>query len=95
MTNYTFELAPVNYAQNLDIVVTLPKQIALGKTPVNCYGIAGTDTEKLTCKTDTKKKKITITDAVRYQRGNPGTIRIVIDSLKNPSQNIVTDSFLI
>jgi len=79
----------------LDILLTLPKQITFGKTPVKCFGIAGTDSENITCTTDARKKQVRITDAVRYQRGNPGTIRIVIDNLKNPKQNIVTDSFVV
>lgn len=66
-----------------------------GSNQIKCYGLAGTDTEEVTCKTNTKKKQITITDAVTFQRGNPGKIRILLDSLKNPKENIVTDSFLI
>ena len=94
-SNYTFEVSPVNYAQNMFIVLTLPKEIFFGSSNVNCYGLAGTDTENVTCSTDTRKKQITLTDAVTFQRGNPGKIRFMLDSLKNPKDNIETGSFSI
>lgn len=41
------------------------------------------------------RKTINITNAVQYQTGNPGTIQIIISTLKNPAKNLVTETFQI
>ena len=62
---------------------------------VICHGIKGTDSKELDCKVDTKKRMITIKDACKYQKGNPGTMAFMFETLRNPDKNEVTDSFVI
>lgn len=47
------------------------------------------------CKGDSKSKKVFVTNAVTFQRGNPGTIQIAFETLLNPAENMVTDSFIL
>lgn len=56
-TNYTLEIAPINYEKNMNIIVYLPPppinatgnatkdmiSLPSEETPVKCYGLAGTD----------------------------------------------------
>ena len=85
----------MNYIQNLQIHLTLPKQVDFSSNIVTCYGVQGTDDKDVVCKADSKNKKIFVTNAVTFQRGNPGTIQIAFETLLNPSENLVTDSFLL
>ena len=48
----------------------------------------------LNCTIDKKLKIILIDDAVTYQRGNPGTIKILLTNLRNPVENVITNSFI-
>lgn len=89
-TNYTLAFKPANYLQNMQIVLTLPPQIRFGSNQVKCYGAQGTDSELLKCDTNIRNRTVTVTNAVTYQKGNPGTIKIVFDSFKNPDKNIIT-----
>lgn len=75
------------------ILVKLPTQIRLGSNIIKCFGVQGTDTDVLACTTDVSTKTIKITNAVTYQKGNPGFISILFETLKNPEKNIVTASF--
>lgn len=93
--NYTLTFSPLNYQQNMKIVVTLPNEINFTNETLICEGMAGTDSPMIDCKVDKKTKKITITDAVTYQRGNPGTIKFNFYQLVNPIENIITNSFKI
>lgn len=93
--NYTLSFSPVNYEQNMDIVLTIPKEVEFTSQPLRCEGIAGTDYPVVDCIVDQQARTITINDAVTYQRGNPGTIKILFNKLKNPSENIITNSFSI
>ena len=95
LANYTLAFSPVNYQQNLQIIITLPPQVKFSNKTLFCEGLAGTDYPTLNCKVDKKQKTITIDDAVTYQRGNPGTIKIGLSQLVNPIDNIITDSFKI
>jgi len=80
----------------MKIVITLPKEIRFSDSaPLLCEGLAGTDSPTINCKVDKAKKTITITDAVTYQRGNPGTIKFNFFQLVNPIENVVTSSFKI
>lgn len=90
--NYTLTLKPINYEQNMRIVVTLPKEISLASNSIACIGLAGTDVQSLTCSLNITAKTITITNAVTFQKANPGTIKIMFSQLKNPTTNIVTSS---
>lgn len=74
------------------IVVTIPKEISLASNSIACIGLAGTDVQSLTCSLNITAKTITITNAVTFQKANPGTIKIMFSQLKNPTTNIVTSS---
>lgn len=96
--NYTLYFSPQNYQQNMYMVLTLPKQIDFSQNAVKCYGLAGTDNDQygqLKCEIDKTKRTITIKNFVEFQRGNPGDIEILIETLVNPVQNILTDSFVL
>jgi hypothetical protein len=108
LTNYTVEVLPVNYAQNMNIIVYLPgglnetSQIKLPSEEegLKCYGLAGTDNAgsentTLECTVNYEERFINITNAVTYSRGNPGAIRMIFSMLRNPVENIVTESFKI
>jgi hypothetical protein len=60
----------------MQIIISLPKEIKFSNKTLVCEGLAGTDYPQLNCKVDKKAKTITIDDAVTFQRGNPGTIKI-------------------
>jgi len=77
----------------MKVILTLPPEILFGSQKVNCYGAAGTDAVVLNCKTNTIDKTITITDAFAYQIGNPGTVKFIFSTLKNPTVNAITGSF--
>jgi hypothetical protein len=94
-TNYTLEVYLENYEQNMNIILTLPPEISFATDTIVCEGLQGTDSKNVTCLEDRENKQINFTDAVTFQRGNPGTIRINIQKLKNPIENIVTSSFKI
>lgn len=74
------------------IVITVPKEISLTSNSISCIGVSGTDAQNLDCSLNLIAKIITITNAVTFQKANPGTIRIILSQLKNPPQNIVTSS---
>lgn len=93
--NYTLTIVPSNYQQNMMITIQLPKEINFSNQTTACIGISGTDSPQLNCTINKTKKLITITDAVKYQRGNPGTIKIMLTNLLNPVENIITSSFII
>jgi hypothetical protein len=57
--------------------------------------LAGTDSPDLICETDRNARTITLKNAVTYQEGNPGKIKLLFSQLINPSQNVITDSFKI
>ena len=93
-TNYTLEFVPSNFVQNMKLVVAVPKEVQFPKsTALLCHGLAGTDSPNLNCTVDGPRRLILISDAFSYQRGNPGTVRILIESLENPNENILTNSF--
>lgn len=94
-TNYTLEFTPTNYQQNMKLMIGLPSEVLFGSNRIKCYGLIGTDKQDLDCQTSTTQKTISITDAFQYQRGNPGNVKIVFETLKNPTENIVTGSFRI
>ena len=82
--------------QNLDILLTLPPEINFGTDTLVCEGLSGTDNVgTLNCLEDRENKQINITNAVTYQAGNPGEIRILLSKLKNPVENNITSSFKI
>ena len=87
----------LNYKQNANIILTLPPEVNFGTDTVTCKGLKGTDftDEYLECFEDRVNKRINITNAVTFSRGNPGEIRIQLSKLKNPVDNIVTSSFKI
>ena len=91
--NYTLTFSPLNFQQNMKVVVTLPPEILFGSNKVLCYGAAGTDAVTLNCTTNTVNKTITINDAFAYQVGNPGSVKLIFSTLKNPTLNAVTGSF--
>lgn len=64
--NYTLTLKPINYEQNMKIVVTIPKEISLASNSIACIGLAGTDAQILTCTLNISAKIITITNAVTF-----------------------------
>ena len=47
ITNYTVAFSPINYEQNMKIVVVVPEQITFNET-IKCIGLDGTDTKDLT-----------------------------------------------
>lgn len=71
----------------------MPSEVLFGGNSLQCTGLKGTDTAFLACKLHLKKKRILIDDAFANQRGNPGQVKILLSALKNPTQNIITDSF--
>jgi len=77
----------------MQVVLALPDEILFGENEVKCHGMVGISTPELECVTDTVKKTITITNAFEFQRGNPGSVRIILETLKNPTTNVVTGSF--
>lgn len=106
LTNYTVEVLPVNYEQNMNIIIYLPdgkNETSKIKLPseeegVECFGIQGTDNagsedNELECTVNYEQRFINVTNAVEYSRGNPGAIRMVLSQLRNPVENIVTESF--
>ena len=64
--NYTLTLKPINYEQNMRIVITIPKEISLASNSIACIGLAGTDVQSLTCSLNITAKTITITNAVTF-----------------------------
>ena len=94
-TNYTLSVYVANYKQNMNIILTLPPEVAFATDTLSCEGLAGTDSANVTCLEDRENRRINITDAVTYQRGNPGEIRLLLSKLKNPLENVVTSSFKI
>jgi hypothetical protein len=64
--NYTLTLMPINYEQNMKIVITIPKEISLASNSIACIGLAGTDAQILTCSLNITAKIITITNAVTF-----------------------------
>jgi hypothetical protein len=52
--NYTLEIAPTNYEQNMDMIVTLPKEISFTGDDLKCIGLKGVDkSDTIECKIDT------------------------------------------
>ena len=66
MNAYTLSFRPINYAQNLKIIVLVPKQIRFGSNVIKCSGVQGTDSEALKCDTDLDARTVTINNAVTF-----------------------------
>ena len=49
----------------------------------------------LNCETDRELKTLTFTNAMQFSESNPGEMTILIDKLRNPVENIETNSFKI
>ena len=93
MTNYTLQFSPVNFQRGMSVKLTLPQEISFSQSLVLCYGLEGTDREVLTCATNKQEKSITVTNAFENSVGNPGLVKILYRTLKNPQRNIFTGSF--
>ena len=91
LTNYTIEVLPVNYEQNMNIILHLPEgknetakiKLPIEEQGVKCFGLAGTDVagaenNTLKCTVNYEEGYINITNAVEYSPGNPGAIRILL-----------------
>ena len=96
LANYTFRFVPVNFEQNMKIVIGLDRRVTI---PDNwnrtCRGIRGTDKSELACEVDWYNYTITLTDAVATKDVKPDVIEFVLEGLANPIYNVVTDSFTI
>lgn len=89
LANYTVTFTPENYLQNMAIQIQLPAEVRM-VAAVACFGADG---KVLTCSSDLSKQRVTITDAVSTQVGNPGTLAVLLSSLQNPASSIETSSF--
>ena len=47
----------------------------------------------LRCDTQRSTKSLTFTNAFQFKQGNPGEMKILIENLKNPVDNVITQSF--
>jgi hypothetical protein len=96
LANYTVLFKPVNYEQNMKVVVGLDRRVVIPDNWNNtCTGVKGTDKIKLACEVDWFNYTITLTDAFASKELIPDTIEFVLENLVNPIYNIVTDSFTI
>ena len=71
----------------------MPKEIDFGDADPYCTGLSGTSNTVLNCVPDRSAKTIRFTNAMQFATANPGTMVILIESLKNPSENAITSSF--
>jgi hypothetical protein len=88
----------------MDIYVELPPQVQFASDEINCEGVKGTDGEEVKCEIiDTylgefignSVQMLKISESCKYISGNPGTMAFNIDSIINPNESIVSDSFKI
>ena len=93
--NYTLTVNLNNFEKNMRIIMSLPEQISFGDEDPECTGLSGTSNAELICRADRTEKTLTFTNAVQFYDANPGQMRILLKYLKNPVDNIITDSFLI
>ena len=89
-TNYTLTVAVENFEKNMQFKLNLPEEIDFGDENPACYGLAGTDNEVLNCETDRELKTLTFTNAMQFSESNPGEMTILIENLRNPSENVET-----
>lgn len=73
----------------------LPAEIDFGDEDPYCTGLSGTDNKVLRCDTDRAAKTLKFTNAMQFAQANPGPMGILIEKLRNPSENVITGSFLI
>lgn len=90
--NYTVAFKPANFEQRMKIKITVPKTITVPEK-VKCHGVLGIDDTLVNCEVDKDENTITLTNATENRDMIPPRIEFVIESLFNPKENIVTESF--
>ena len=94
LANYTLTFNPVNYEQNMKIVVYVNQYVRIPQNwNKTCKGLVGVDKYNLTCEVDWYNYTITIVDAFVLRDVMPDTVSLVIENLTNPDYNVVTESF--
>lgn len=48
-SNYTLSFKPVNYRQNMKLLLKVPVDIRMPLNQIKCFGVQGTDVTNLTC----------------------------------------------
>ena len=92
-SNYTLTIQVENFENNMHFTLFLPEEIDFDEADPVCIGLSGTDTDTLRCDTSRSTKSLTFTNAFQFKQGNPGEMKILIENLKNPVDNIITKSF--
>ena len=90
--NYTIAFKPANFEQRMKILITVPKTITILEKII-CHGVRGTDSTEVNCEVDQDENTIRLLDAVDQRDIAPPRIEVLIESLYNPTENIVTESF--
>ena len=93
--NYTFTIEVENFEKNMQFTLTLPDEIDFGDEDPYCTGISGVDNDVLRCEADREAKTLKFTNAMQFSPSNPGEMVILIENLKNPTENVVTSSFAV
>ena len=83
-----------NYEKNMMITLYLPEEVNFSDSPPKCIGVEGVSYENIECSVDTGLKSINMTKVITSQV-NPGTMKIMFNTLRNPVENIVTQTFKI
>ena len=75
--------------------LTLPAEIDFGDEDPYCTGLSGVDNDVLRCDADRDAKTLKFTNAMQFSQANPGEVVILIENLKNPTENVITSSFTV
>ena len=94
-SNYTLTVNLDNFEKNMRVILTLPEEIDFGDEDPYCTGISGVDNDVLRCEADREAKTIDFSNAMQFSNANPGEMVILIESLRNPKENVVTSSFTV
>jgi len=90
--NYTVSFNPINFEQNMKIHIGVPWSITIPDKPI-CRGLLGTDQTDLTCTVVRGNNTLIFSDALVQMKLKPDTIKLFINNLTNPKENVVTKSF--
>ena len=95
MANYTLTVTVNNFEKAMKIVLHLPEEIDFGEEDPTCTGLSGVDNPSIICIADRAAKTLSFPNALQFALSNPGEMRFLIENLRNPKVNEITNSFLI
>lgn len=95
MSPYKLSFSPVNYVQNMSIVIGVPSQITMAVSGTyQCVGIQGFDNPSFPCLFDKVASTVTISGQITSTT-IPQNISFIINNLTSPTSFGTTQSFSI